>query len=591
MKNRFLFVPLLIVFIAAGVLLPVSPVYRSIPSVDPSVYLYVGQQILQGGVPYRDAWDHKQPLLYLVYAFGQWITPGSLWGIWLVLWLAISAAALMFYYLLVRSGSRFLAFLSVTAGLLSLYPVLWGGSVEEFSIFFQAAVVLLLALILSTGKTRLQLAYGAGLGVCVAGGFFLKQNLIAAGLVALIYLLGVMLLKRRWHLWGALAAAAGGAAVVAASFALYLGLSGALPSYWDAAFVFNTRYAGLGPQERFLATLDALEFISGMPGLQAAFVAWVACALILFLQAGPGLTRILRQKVAKWIGLCLGLGIVVMSLAAELLGGEPGFGLAQKTLLGGGGVIAAASLLLFFPGLYAPVFTWLEQRPLNDSPDELAASFPLNLPLFAFLYFPAILALLTISGRNYVYYFIPFIPFLMIGFAAVAGALLLAAEGGSRRIIWAFLLAAWIGMAYVPGLELNAAYAGQRFQPLPEIISYVTGNTRPDETILVWGKPSTYVYVLAKRNAPTKYFYQAPVFQEDYNNDFQVSAQILRDVQSRPPKLFLFTIEPPGGTVTTDRCPLPEEDAPNTPGKLFQYICDHYQYEGQVSEFLVFRLP
>jgi hypothetical protein len=279
-----------------------------------------------------------------------------------------------------------------------------------------------------------------------------------------------------------------------------------------------------------------------------------------------------------------------MSLAAELLGGEPGFGLAQKTLLGGGGVIAAASLLLFFPGLCAPVFTWLEQRPLNDSPDELAASFPLNLPI-CFPVFPCYSVFLTISGRNYVYYFIPFIPFLRIGFAAVAGTVLLAAEGGSRRIIWAFLLAAWIGMAYVPGLELNAAYAGQRFQPLPEIISYVTGNTRPDETILVWGKPSTYVYVLAKRNAPTKYFYQAPVFQEDYNNDFQVSAQILRDVQGHPPKLFLFTNESPGGTVTTDRCPLPEEDAQIPPGNCFNTFANITSMKDRCpsSSFSAFR--
>ena len=93
-KNNWVF-PLLLFFISVGILLPVSPVYRSIPGVDPSVYLYVSRQILEGEMPYSDAWDHKQPFLYLLYAFGQWITPGSLWGVWLILVLAVSSCAWM----------------------------------------------------------------------------------------------------------------------------------------------------------------------------------------------------------------------------------------------------------------------------------------------------------------------------------------------------------------------------------------------------------------------------------------------------------------------------------------------------------------
>ena len=35
---------------------------------DQGIFAYIGQTILHGGVPYRDAWDHKTPGLYGVYA-------------------------------------------------------------------------------------------------------------------------------------------------------------------------------------------------------------------------------------------------------------------------------------------------------------------------------------------------------------------------------------------------------------------------------------------------------------------------------------------------------------------------------------------
>jgi len=35
---------------------------------DQGIFAYIGDTILHGGVPYRDAWDHKTPGLYAIYA-------------------------------------------------------------------------------------------------------------------------------------------------------------------------------------------------------------------------------------------------------------------------------------------------------------------------------------------------------------------------------------------------------------------------------------------------------------------------------------------------------------------------------------------
>jgi hypothetical protein len=42
---------------------------------DQGLYAYVGQRILAGELPYRDAWDQKPPAIHYTYAAGGgWVT-------------------------------------------------------------------------------------------------------------------------------------------------------------------------------------------------------------------------------------------------------------------------------------------------------------------------------------------------------------------------------------------------------------------------------------------------------------------------------------------------------------------------------------
>ncbi|MBO7726064.1 MAG: hypothetical protein J6S40_06310 [Thermoguttaceae bacterium] len=57
---------------------------------DQAVFLYIGRLVLHGGIPYRDAFDHKGPLIYLLDAAGLAIH--GVFGVWLLelLCLAVS---------------------------------------------------------------------------------------------------------------------------------------------------------------------------------------------------------------------------------------------------------------------------------------------------------------------------------------------------------------------------------------------------------------------------------------------------------------------------------------------------------------------
>jgi Dolichyl-phosphate-mannose-protein mannosyltransferase len=48
---------------------------------DQGLFSWMGDAIVRGGLPYRDAWDFKGPLLYYIYALAQWLFGVHLWSI------------------------------------------------------------------------------------------------------------------------------------------------------------------------------------------------------------------------------------------------------------------------------------------------------------------------------------------------------------------------------------------------------------------------------------------------------------------------------------------------------------------------------
>jgi hypothetical protein len=573
---------LFIILIAAGILLPLSPIYHPVPSDDPSVYLYVGQRILDGGVPYRDAWDHKQPLTYFIFALGQAITPHSLWGMWLIELLFLTTAGVFGLRLMEGLSPHPVGFLSSVMALLALTPILWGYSLEELALPFQILTLYALRRILTARRESERLAFYALAGGLTGACFFLKQSLVAAGLSVLLYLVLRMLARREWRILSGLAAAAAGFGAVAGIFIAYLGVNGSLVEYREAAFDFNLLYANLGPAERFNALLDALENLAAYPALFLTFALWIACAAAAFLQAGPLIASWTARRAATSILIAGGAVMALLSLAAELDGLNPGLGLGQVLLLLASGLLITIGLLLRSARQREKVSAWLAAAPLL--PGETRSPRVVFIHLAA-IFFPVALLLMTLSGRHYVYYLIALVPagWLLIGLGC--GLLLQQSSPANARAIKVTLCAIALALAYNPILLLASQYRAQRSPSLPEIVEYVENKTRPDETILVWGKDTTYVYFATERKAPSRYFYQAALELEAYNRKYGAAAEVLQDLQQSPPALFLI----PGDAAQPGACPLPVSAEENTAGRIFQFICERYAYETGVSGFQVYR--
>ena len=102
-------------------------------SKDSAAFQYVGQTIRDGGMPYRDTFDHKGPFVYLINALGLSINEQV--GVWIVE-LAFLLLTFVFAYELARlfGGGKRLSIVAVLACSCSLVYYFQGGNlVEEYA--------------------------------------------------------------------------------------------------------------------------------------------------------------------------------------------------------------------------------------------------------------------------------------------------------------------------------------------------------------------------------------------------------------------------------------------------------------------------
>jgi hypothetical protein len=102
---------------------------------DKEIFRYVGLVIYKGGVPYRDVFDHKPPLIYFFNAFNWY---GSPWIPWLLDTLLVLFATILFYWLCKKSKLSWPWFLPAIFNLLIRYSLVsfGNGLTREYTAIF-----------------------------------------------------------------------------------------------------------------------------------------------------------------------------------------------------------------------------------------------------------------------------------------------------------------------------------------------------------------------------------------------------------------------------------------------------------------------
>ena len=319
---------------------------------DQALYAYVGQRILAGELPYRDAWDQKPPAVHYAYALMQAVWPAPA---------VVAAADLLLTALtawaLAALARRLVAFPYAGWVTAALYLLLAnpaftrvGGvriraQCESFIGVLAALAVLAVCWRWSSSDRRVSAggALLAGLGVGLAATF--KYN---AGVYALPLVLAIVLAANggRWpsRIRSAVGPLAAMAAGVAAPVVVMVGgfwAAGALEDLYLATIAYNLRYSGETYASRWHmvqylltfpighARVDALWLLGGAgcavllvagrwhPRTLVA-VAWVAAAcLAIAINGSRGLPQYFVQA---WPPLALAAGVAAGTIWPALRG-------------------------------------------------------------------------------------------------------------------------------------------------------------------------------------------------------------------------------------------------------------------------------
>lgn len=238
--------------------------------VDSAAFLYIGQEILHGRLPYLDAWDHKPPLIFYLNALGLWLAGGSLWGIWSLAMVFLLAALALCYGVAARVYGRAPAVLAATCFCASLIPTLDHYNLTEF-----------FALPLQMGLFYLFLrrAHPFWLGWLAGLLFLLRQNLIGAGIAVA---LGAIFRDWRTGPWRCLRSPAGhmltGFAAIVGLTLGYFYTAGCLREAYEA-FLYNFTYihvpwSARGYSVLFGARAVAWVMFLGATGAIFTFLSW-----------------------------------------------------------------------------------------------------------------------------------------------------------------------------------------------------------------------------------------------------------------------------------------------------------------------------
>lgn len=214
-----------------------------IPLTDSGIFQYIGQQILNGDIPYKDLWDHKGPLLYYINAIGVLLDYSYISGIWLVEFLFLFGSALLSFYLFKREFSLTAAFFGTFGWIITLTYIIDGGNLtEEYALLFQFAALFAYSSTLRVNKIT---SWDVIFGVSLACVMLLRPNLIG---VHFPIILSMMILsvyrKQILAFFLKLLVSFFSFLAVLGIFAGYFYSQGALGHLFDQFFSYNFMYSG-----------------------------------------------------------------------------------------------------------------------------------------------------------------------------------------------------------------------------------------------------------------------------------------------------------------------------------------------------------
>lgn len=563
-------------------LLPASPVIQKTPPRDSGFFFYVGSRLLKGDLLYKNVWDDKPPVIFLINALGLWISGGSTWGVWILEVIGILAAVWMAFSILKRSFGNTAAALGILSGLTILLLTLHGGNyTEEYAIPFQFACLFFFVQAEQKGGFWPAFACGMALGII----FFLQQNLISVGIAISLYLVLRSILTHSWKPLKLVVFIALGAIGVSIGFLAYLAIQGILPGFWDGAFVYGMIYTNLGLVEHLKALSDTLQFFKTIPLLLLSLPVWLLALFLLLWHGASTIIKIIRNRWVGWVLLASGILLAAAGIGGNLIpGSRHGIGLLQQIVAVIGVILiglAILQLLGFLPRFALP---GLEKTTFRLSSASTA------IIAIAVLWYPTEVVMVNLSGRSYLHYYMALYAICtvlyalltdqikkLLAFWKIIGVNILVALGWSIGIV--------LTLIYNPIATMRVMYTpeGKQNNQIWMAVRYIVANTQPDDRVLIWGAEPV-INFLSNRSSPLRYTYIYMFYTKGYGGKAR-SAELLADIQTKKPLLIIYTGDTPFVNITTDhQCEMPKDPLLAGMEDVMKTICSNYSFVGEIGK-------
>ena len=264
--------------LAASTLFRLFPGNKRPPAEDSSVFLYMAKRILEGKLPYRDLFDHKGPILYLIEVSGLRLSPGNTVGVWVLEILNLLVTiALMLRLGFLEAKNRASCYLAVLTAVGVCGWKIWQGGnfTEEYALPWITLAALVFFHFFQTGTYRLRDIFLLGFSFAVV--FLLRANMVAVWAALLPAVLIRFLREKRFSEIGkCLAFFLMGLAAVLLPVLLWAERAGFFPDLWKDYILFNFSYTG-NAAEQENGILQMALFFAGVvwPGTAAQLICLV----------------------------------------------------------------------------------------------------------------------------------------------------------------------------------------------------------------------------------------------------------------------------------------------------------------------------
>ena len=232
---------------------------------DSAVYQYIARVILDGGMPYRDSFDHKGPVIYLIDAAGLAINPSL--GIWIIE-IVFLLGTFFFAYKTARllGCGRRAAVVSVLVCALSLVLYFQGGNhVEEYAVLFLMMSLFVFAKHFIKKNVKCYEILLCGAAFAIVG--MLRINMVVLWAVMCIGVLVDCIKGKRnsdiakylgWFLMGA--------AIIVVPILAWLSQGGATRAFFEDYILFNLKYSSDEKRASFTNMWNAFfTFVTAIP--------------------------------------------------------------------------------------------------------------------------------------------------------------------------------------------------------------------------------------------------------------------------------------------------------------------------------------